>query len=182
MSESLDIQLARHGDAAPISRMSRDLVEYGLPWRWRPNRVRQAIRRAETCVIKTAYHGQLTGFAIMDFGVEHAHLNLIAVAGGCQRRGIGRALVGWLEQSARVAGISVVHLELRATNHGGLAFYRSLGYREIGRAPDYYSGREAALAMARDLWQDDNMPVPQLGGLDPRWAELLMPPVFSASR
>ena len=181
MSDSLDIQLARPRDASAIASMSRDLVEYGLRWRWRPERVGDAIRRAETCAIKTEYEDRLTGFAIMDFGVDEAHLNLLAVAGGCQRRGIGTGMLRWLEQSARVAGISVIHLEVRATNHGGQVFYRSLGYREIGQAASYYGGREAAVCMARDLWQE-GMPAPQLSGLDQRWAELLAPPAFGTSR
>ncbi|MGH8730073.1 MAG: GNAT family N-acetyltransferase, partial [Burkholderiales bacterium] len=68
-----------------------------------------------------------------------------------QRAGLGRRLIKWLEVSALVAGISVVYLEVRANNRGAQTFYEKLGYRKIAHVPGYYSGRESALYMARDL-------------------------------
>jgi ribosomal-protein-alanine N-acetyltransferase len=94
---------------------------------------------------------QIRGFAIMDFSQEEARLNLLAVAPGYRRSGIGRRLVEWLQKSALVAGISVIYLEVRASNRGAHAFYEKLGYRKIARLSGYY-GRESAIQMARDLW------------------------------
>jgi ribosomal protein S18 acetylase RimI-like enzyme len=68
------------------------------------------------------------------------------------RSGLGRRLLEWLEASAVVAGISVVYLEVRATNQGAQAFYERCGYQKIARARGYYGGYEAAIRMARDLW------------------------------
>ena len=56
-----------------------------------------------------------------------------------------------LEESASVAGIPLVVLEVRATNGGARAFYRRLGYREVGHVTGYYRGLETAIRMARDL-------------------------------
>jgi ribosomal protein S18 acetylase RimI-like enzyme len=44
-----------------------------------------------------------------------------------------------------------VQLELRASNDDARRFYERLGYREIGRKPAYYGGREDALRMLHDL-------------------------------
>ena len=44
------IRLARPGDAQEIAAMSRELIEQGLPWTWRPDRVRRAIGSAATNV------------------------------------------------------------------------------------------------------------------------------------
>jgi ribosomal protein S18 acetylase RimI-like enzyme len=44
-----------------------------------------------------------------------------------------------------------VHLELRASNGGALAFYERLGYRTTGSKPAYYDGREDAVRMTHDL-------------------------------
>ena len=60
-------------------------------------------------------------------------------------------MLGWMEESARVAGISAIHLEERASNAAGRRFYRALGFQEMALLPRYYSGREAAIWMARDL-------------------------------
>jgi ribosomal-protein-alanine N-acetyltransferase len=87
----------------------------------------------------------------MYFGDDHAHLNLLAVRPAWQRRGVGRRMLDWLEESARVAGISAIHLEVRASNATGRRFYRALGFQEVALLPRYYSGREAAIWMAHDL-------------------------------
>ncbi len=132
--------------------MSRDLIETELEWSWTPARVARSIRRPDTVVLVARDGRRIVGFAIMDFGQEEAHLNLLAVDPKYRRARLGRRLVEWLEASALVAGISVVYLEVRATNKGAQAFYERLGYQRIARAPRYYGGYEAAIRMARDLW------------------------------
>ena len=63
-------------------------------------------------------------------------------------------MVKWLEESALTAGISVIYLEVRATNQIALAFYQKLGYHQVAVMPGYYGGRESALQMAHDLWRE----------------------------
>ncbi len=151
MTEDVTFKLARRCDAEPIAHMSRDLIEVGLGWSWRPARVTKQIRCPNTVVLIARARGCMTGFAIMHFRDEDAHLNLLAVKSSHQRTGIGRRLVKWLEESARVAGIATIHLEVRARNHSARAFYQSLGYREIVLVPRYYCGHESAIRMAHDL-------------------------------
>jgi ribosomal-protein-alanine N-acetyltransferase len=151
MPNSVKIRLARPADMFPISRMSRELIEVGLGWSWTPARVGREILSPETVVL-TACHGErIVAFAIMHFGDETAHLNLLAVETEFQREGVGRRLVLWLEESALTAGIASIGLELRASNHGGRRFYHSLGYSETGTIPGYYRGLEAAVRMTRTL-------------------------------
>ncbi len=146
-----ELKLVRRGDALRIARMSRDLVEHGLPWTWIPRRVIAHIRGRDSNVLGAWHAGQLVGFAIMQFYAERAHLNLLAVQPAVRRLGIGRYLVEWQEQVARAGGIPVVNLEVRANNPGAQAFYRRLGYRQGEHLPGYYQGREAAIRMSHDL-------------------------------
>lgn len=100
----------------------------------------------------TARRGdELAGFAIMTFGDEDAHLNLLAVEPRYRRQGIGRRLVNWLEASARVAGTFSISLEVRVRNVAARSFYTRLGYREADRLPGYYEQLEDAIRMTRDL-------------------------------
>ena len=94
------------------------------------------------------------GFAVMQFGDERAHLVLLCVHAQQQRRGLGRALHDWLLKSAQVAGMASIALELRADNSTAMAFYRSLGYREVDTVAGYYDGRIAARRMLRHLRED----------------------------
>ena len=151
MSQDIKLGLATASDAFQIATISRDLVETGLGWSWTPSRVIRNIRCPDTTVLVAEVGQQVAGFAIMYFGEEEAHLNLLAVRQTHQRAGLGRRLIEWLEMSALVAGISVVYLEVRANNRGAQTFYEKLGYRKIAHVPGYYSGRESALYMARDL-------------------------------
>lgn len=150
---SIKISVARNADAAPIARMSRILIEHDLPWSWTENRVLSAVRHRETAVIVGRDRRRLAGFAIMRFADAHAHLHLLAVAPSYRGRGLGRQLVAWLEACARTAGIFDVYLELRSGNTAAKAFYTALGYSECGIARAYYSGREDAVRMRRDLRQ-----------------------------
>jgi len=148
-------RLAQRPDALPIARMSRDLIERGLGWSWTPLRVARSIAAADTNVIVAAGSvGTPVGFGIMKYAEDEAHLLLLAVEPMHARRGLGSAIVAWLEESARVAGVGPVYVEARATNAGARAFYRRLGYGEIQRLPGYYGGMEASVRMAKDLWHE----------------------------
>jgi ribosomal-protein-alanine N-acetyltransferase len=151
INSDLSLQLARPPDASIIAKMSRDLVEYGLRWRWTAKRVEASIRAPDVNVLVARIDDQLAGFAIMHYGEHVAHLDLLAVAREYQRNGVARQLLQWLEKCAVVAGILRVVLEVREGNHGARRFYERMGYQKLVRLPGYYQNTEAALRMGRDL-------------------------------
>lgn len=67
----------------------------------------------------------------------HADLEKIAVSAAAQGRGVGRALAAALVAGAREAGIEVLTLDARGDNSNALSLYRSLGFTEYGRLPDF---------------------------------------------
>ncbi|MBM4196353.1 MAG: GNAT family N-acetyltransferase [Gammaproteobacteria bacterium] len=149
-TESLGLALPL--DAVPIAIMSRALVEGGLPgWSWNTRRVARLIQDPETSVLVARRGDELAGFAIMGFGDEAAHLNLLAVDPRFRRAGIGQRLLRWLEATALTAGTYEIHLEVRATNKVARRFYRALGYSEVDVLPGYYDRIEDAVRMTRDL-------------------------------
>lgn len=152
------IRLAGRDDAMLIARMSRDLIEHGLGWSWTPLRVRRSIDDPSTNVVLASDGTRPVGFGLMKYRDDEAHLLLLAVDPSCARRGVGGALLAWLEAAARAAGIGQVYLEARAINAGGRAFYRRLGYGEIQVVPGYYRGIEAGVRMAKDLWMEQSAP------------------------
>ncbi len=145
------LRLARPREAAAIAHLSRDLIEYGLVWRWTPARIEASIRAANVNVLVACLHQKIAGFAIMRYGDEDAHLDLLAVTPPHRRAGVGSQLLQWLEQCAVVAGITRVALEVRAGNEGARLFYERMGYRILVHLSGYYQGREAAVRMGRDL-------------------------------
>jgi len=150
-SSELSLRLARPADATTIANLSRDLIEYGLRWRWTPPRVAASIRATDVNVLVARIHDNIAGFAIMRYGDDDAHLDLLAVAPLYRRAGLGRQLLEWLEKCAVVAGIFKVALEVRAGNEGAQLFYERMGYGTLAHLPGYYQGIEAALRMGRHL-------------------------------
>jgi len=150
-SSELSLRLARLADATTIANLSRELIEYGLQWRWTPMRVAASIRAPDVNVLVACNHDNIAGFAIMRYGDDDAHLDLLAVAPPYRRAGVGRELLEWLEKCAVVAGIFCVALEVRAGNEGAQLFYKRMGYRKLVHLPGYYQGIEAAIRMGRDL-------------------------------
>jgi ribosomal-protein-alanine N-acetyltransferase len=158
MSELSTLELARAADSREIAQMSRDLIEQGLTWSWTEVRVQHFIMGADSSVVVArrppARRGdarRLAAFAIMHFGDEVAHLNLLAVAPECRRQGLGRQLMEWLTLTALEAGVFRINLELRLQNQPARVFYERLGFDELGIVQGYYQGREAALRMSRRL-------------------------------
>lgn len=147
------LRLAHRGDAQTIATLSRDRIERGLGWSWTARRVVRSIADDDTNVLVAldAATG-LQGFGIMKYGDDDAHLLLLAVQQAQGRRGIGSALMGWLEAAALIAGVRRIFLEAREANGPARAFYRRLGYREIEVLPGYYQGREDSVRLLKDLW------------------------------
>jgi ribosomal protein S18 acetylase RimI-like enzyme len=162
---AITIRPAEPRDAQAIATMSRDFIESGLGWKYDAARVLRAMRDRETLAVvacegakgnaSSSRGGAVAGFAIMEFGDERAHLVLLAVRPSHRRLGIGQRLLDWLLESARVAGMASIHLELRAGNDAARRFYRAMGFYETVLVPGYYrSGegrKEGALRMLRVL-------------------------------
>jgi ribosomal-protein-alanine N-acetyltransferase len=139
MTADPPVRLAEPDDAEDIAALSRDLIERGLPWSWRPGRVRRAIGHPDTNVAVVRLDGALAGFGIMEYLEEDAYLALLAVRRASQRRGIGSALLSWLEASARAAGARRIRVEARLDNVPARSFYNELGYHEVAIRRGRYS-------------------------------------------
>jgi ribosomal-protein-alanine N-acetyltransferase len=94
-----------------------------------PQRISLVAEDAETCVI---------GFVVACLVGPQAELETIAVAAEGQRRGVARRILAAMAEALKQLQVREVTLEVRASNHPALAFYRSIGFRETGRRPRYY--------------------------------------------
>jgi len=134
-------------DAPAMAALSRDAIEHGLTWRYRTSRMAQFAGDPHCVALVGKAGDAFAGFAVMQFHDERAHLVLLAVQPAWRRRGLGRALVTWLLQSARTAGVASVHVELREGNRVALALYSDAGFVPSLRMAGYYEGKENAVRM-----------------------------------
>ncbi len=135
-----EIRLATLADADEIAVMARDYIEYGLPWGWRYARVAKAINDPETNVAVVGPREALVAFGIMSYSVDDAHLLLLAVRAANRKRGVGSAVLAWLEAVARTAGARRIRVEARADNLAARNFYCVHGYHERRIKKSRYGG------------------------------------------
>ena len=82
--------------------------------------------------------GQLLGYLVAMPGVQEAHLLNLAVAPGCQGRGLAGVLLQALALWARGQGAACVWLEARVGNERALRVYRRCGFVQAGLRRGYY--------------------------------------------
>jgi ribosomal-protein-alanine N-acetyltransferase len=140
MIADVAVRLAVPSDAADIAAMSRDYIEHGLPWSWTGERVAHAIRDPDTNVVVVGERGAIHAFGIMFYANDDAHLLLFAVRRAHQRRGIGSAILRWLEEAARTAGAKRIRVECRRDNAAARNFYSEHAYYERDIAEGMYRG------------------------------------------
>ena len=120
---------------------------------WTRGNFRDCLRSGYRCRVATV-DGVPAAFMILSSVLDETHLLNIAVAPAWQRRGLARWMLEQALDDAQAEGMSVLYLEVRASNHGARRLYERLGFRECGRRKNYYrttDGHEDAVLMWVEL-------------------------------
>jgi len=155
MTELFDVGLKTApmlaGDLDEVWALERSVFPY--PWT-RGNFV-DSLNSGYDCWTVRDAAGELTGYYLLMYALDEAHLLDVAVAKKRQGQGLGRWLLGELAARARSQGMTSILLEVRPSNERALEVYRRHGYIHIGRRKGYYpagaAGREDAIVMRLDL-------------------------------
>ena len=153
------VRLARAADAADIAAMSRDYIEDGLPWTWTAGRVEAAIREADINVVVAGERRAISAFGIMSYPDDDAHLLLFAVRQNQRRRGVGSAILRWLEEAADTAGAKRIRVECRRDNAAARNFYCEHGYQELSITTKFYRGLKDGIHLVKWLRPDEVQPL-----------------------
>ena len=82
--------------------------------------------------------GEIAGYAILLRAADEAELLNLAVSPERRRRGVARALLQSLLDTAAQNGAATVYLEVRESNEPARRLYGSHGFVEVGRRGRYY--------------------------------------------
>lgn len=93
-------------------------------------------------------NGTLIGYAGAIVAGDDVQLLKIAVADEWRRHAVATRLLMHLIDDARNLAAATMSLEVRASNAGAIAFYKSLGFAQVGLRPNYYSDDDAMLLEA----------------------------------
>lgn len=96
---------------------------------------------------------QVVGYCGLMIGAGEGHVTTIAVAPEWQRRKIGTRLMLVMVDEALRQGLSDMVLEVRVSNLGAQALYRSFGFESAGVRTNYYSeiGEDALVMVAHGI-------------------------------
>ncbi|KAB7645607.1 GNAT family N-acetyltransferase [Polymorphobacter fuscus] len=99
--------------------------------------------------------GTAVGFTLSRAVSDEVELLLIAVDPRLRGRGIGRLLVEQVEKDGHSRGATDMYLEVRENNLAARHLYKALGFADVGRRINYYTGsdgeRFAAITMRRKI-------------------------------
>ena len=119
---------------------------------WSEDLFRAAMESPHTIVLLAeGEDGGLLGYAVLSAVLDEGNLDNIAVAPRWRRQGVADALLSALTDIGRTS-LSVLFLEVRASNLSAIALYEKHGFVPVGRRKNYYeSPREDALLMTLDF-------------------------------
>ena len=96
--------------------------------------------------------GVVAGYIGSQIAFPEADVMNVAVRPEYRRRGIGQILVEALTTHLRNIDCESLTLEVRASNAPAIALYEKLGFRQVGRRPNYYRDpKEDALILRKDF-------------------------------
>ena len=81
---------------------------------------------------------EIVGYASFRYVGKQGDVNTIAVSNDQQGKGIGTALMDWLESQATLRNVRQIFLEVRSDNEAAMKMYASRGYERIDVRRNYY--------------------------------------------
>ena len=119
---------------------------------WSETLFRDALESPHTVILLAeGEDGTVLGYAVLSAVLDEGNLDNIAVAPYFRRRGVADVLLSALTDIGRTS-MSVLFLEVRASNRPAIALYEKHGFVPVGRRKNYYDApREDALLMTLDF-------------------------------
>ena len=107
---------------------------------WSEVNFRDALRAGYLCLVARdeSPDARIVGFAVTHSLVDDAELLLIAVDPNIRRSGCANALLAEVCTRMRVLAKEALHIEVRESNVGAIAFYEAWGFARIGARKNYY--------------------------------------------
>ena len=112
-----------------------EAAAYTSPWSKRV--FVDCLRAGYQCWV-LANKDRIVAHGVMSVAIGECHLLTLCVAPEFQRRGFGRRLFALLLERAARLGAETCFLEVRRSNAGAIALYRSMGFNQVGERKGYY--------------------------------------------
>ena len=120
---------------------------------WSENSIAYELTNPLSLWLVAVQNGSVLGYAGSQTVMGESDMMNLAVDPEQRRMGIGASLVNALVAALHKQGSTCLTLEVRASNAQAISLYRSLGFVQVGKRPNYYRNpREDALILRKE-WQ-----------------------------
>lgn len=137
------------GDVMAVERTS-----FHAPWTREMFEKELANRSSRPLVFKK--EGKPVGYMVFWLVMDEAHLMTVAVHPAHRSRGIGRAMLEYLESQCRAQRLQTIVLEVARGNAAARHLYRTFGFQSVGFRRNYYPGSgEDAVVMIKRLNEEE---------------------------
>jgi len=92
---------------------------------------------------------KIVGYASFRYVGKQGDVNTVAVASDQQGKGIGTALMDWLESQAALRNVREIFLDVRSDNEPAMKMYAARGYERIDIRRNYYGNTIDANVMRK---------------------------------
>jgi ribosomal-protein-alanine N-acetyltransferase len=135
LGAEFQIRNAEWNDLPDVSAIE-SVVNTPIPWprSW----FEREIIRKETGFLIAEDRGNIAGYCVFWKTVPVSEILVIGVDAALRRRGVGQRLLAEVRDVLRKRGVEELHLELRTDNDVALAFYKKMGFHEVGLRKAYY--------------------------------------------
>lgn len=155
MSARLTVEEGGTGDLPAVMRVMDDSFDPEFGEAWTAPQCAGLLPMPGVWLTLVREQGEIVGFALARVVVREAELLLLAVMKASQGNGVGQMLLDHFIANAKRRGAEHLHLEVREGNRA-VRLYKRVGFREIGRRRNYYSGQGGQLYDALTLARTAN--------------------------
>ncbi|WP_454849425.1 GNAT family N-acetyltransferase [Rhizobium binxianense] len=107
------------------------------------------IERGEVWLLEA--DATVAGLAVVERHTDHLMLFSIAVSSAFQHRGLGLAILRWLEGKAREWAMPEIRLYTNARMERNIVLYSAFGFQETGRRPNPHRPGWTIVDMAKQV-------------------------------
>lgn len=123
---------------------------FSMPWS--ENAVSSELTNPLSLWVVALEGDTLAGYVGSQSVLGEADMMNLAVAPQYRRSGVGTGLVNELIVRLKERQVHSLTLEVRASNTGAISLYEKIGFRQVGRRPNYYQNPKEDAWILRKEW------------------------------
>jgi ribosomal protein S18 acetylase RimI-like enzyme len=123
------IRSYQDSDEAAVANLWREVFPGSPSWNHPETDIQRKLAVQRGLFLVATFGGEIVGTAMGGYDGHRGWVYYVAVKPGYRRKGIGTALMRGVEEGLTRIGCPKLNLQVRATNHEVVAFYKRLGYQ-----------------------------------------------------